>query len=79
MPLLTVTEKEKPRVKAVEETESPKPKVKVQLKPLDLFPSLEKTSASFKIPRKKKAPRWVVNGALWRWALSVDDNGQRCR
>ena len=77
MPVVTVTEK--PKVKAVEETKSPKPKVKVQLEPLDLFPSLEKTSASFKIPRKKKAPRWVVNGALWQWALSVDDNGQRCR
>ena len=49
------------------------------LKPAVIFPSIK--SKSFKIPRAAKArlPRWISNGALWRWALAVDDNGQYSR
>ena len=75
MPVLQVEQKE-PRKKARAEAKS---KSKVQLKSLDLFRSIKKTS--FKIPKKDKPlppppPRYVVNGALWQWALTVDDNGQ---
>merc|ERR1712083_373037 len=48
-------------------------------KPAVVFPSIK--SKSFKIPRAVKArtPRWVTNGSLWQWALTVDDNGQYSR
>ena len=86
MPVISL-EEEKPRRNCPPvsgEIEKVKSKVKIPLKPLNIFPSIKKTS--FKIPRKEgekarkeKTPRWVVNGALWRWALGVDDNGQSCR
>ena len=45
--------------------------------PLEIF-SIKKVS--FKIPKKKKTvPKWVKNGGLWQWALTVDDNGQFSR
>eukprot|EP00092_Neocalanus_flemingeri_P016592 GFUD01017952.1.p1 GENE.GFUD01017952.1~~GFUD01017952.1.p1 ORF type:complete len:777 (-),score=171.72 GFUD01017952.1:113-2443(-) len=49
------------------------------LKPAVVFPSFK--TKSFKIPRaaKTKPPRWVTNGALWQWALTVDDAGQYSR
>ena len=49
------------------------------LKSAVVFPSIK--SKSFKIPRAVKArpARWISNGALWRWALTVDDNGQYSR
>ena len=85
MPVISLGEK-KPRQNRppVSKVEKVKSKVKIPLKSLNIFPSIKKTS--FKIPRKEaekvrkeKTPRWVVNGALWRWALGVDDNGQSCR
>ena len=49
------------------------------LRPAVVFPSIK--NKSFKIPRAAMArpPRWISNGALWRWALTVDDNGQYSR
>ena len=95
MPILSHGEKEprksstrsgeKSRAETKKEIDKVKSKVKVPLKPLNMFPSIKKTS--FKIPRtketekarKEKVPSWVVNGALWRWALAVDENGQTSR
>ena len=86
MPVIFPQQKEPRREpqKVSGEIEKAKPKEKILLKPLNFFPSIKKTS--FKIPRKegekarqKKAPRGKVNGALWRWALGVDDNGQSRR
>ena len=73
------------RGKTKKDIEKTKSKVKIPLKPLNIFKPIKKTS--FKIPRKaegetarkEKVPRWVVNGALWRAALAVDDNGQSRR
>jgi len=54
----------------------PIPKV---LKPAVVFPSIK--TKSFKIPRaaKPKQPKWVTNGSLWQWALTVDDTGEYSR
>ena len=42
--------------------------------PLPMFPVQK---ISFKIPRQKVCtPKWIRNGKLWQWALTVDDNGQ---
>ena len=79
MPVISIEEVELRRT-FKKEIEQAKSKVKIPMKPLDIFQSIKKTS--FKIPRKteaEKVPRWVVNGALWRWALNVDDNGQSSR
>ena len=75
----------KSAAKSKKDLEEAKSKVKIPLKPLKMFKTIKTTS--FKIPRKTEAekarkakvPRWVVNGALWRWALTVDDNGQSSR
>jgi len=60
-------------LKEVKKSRSAVPKL---LKPAMVFPSMK--MKSFKIPRasKAKAPKWIANGSLWRWALSVDNNGQ---
>jgi len=65
----------KPTKKDVEKTRST-PKL---LRPAIVFPTIK--SKSFKIPRavKAKIPRWVTNGSLWQWALTVDENGQYSR
>jgi len=59
--------------KEVKKSHSQVPKL---LKPAMVFPSMK--TKSFKIPRasKAKAPKWIANGSLWLWALSVDNNGQ---
>jgi len=59
--------------KEVKKLRSSAPKL---LKPAIVFPSMK--MKSFKIPRatKAKAHKWIANGSLWRWALSVDNNGQ---
>ena len=75
----------KSTAKTKKDLEQVKSKVKIPLKPLKMFKTIKKTS--FKIPRKteaekarkEKVPRWVANGALWRWALTVDENGQSSR
>ena len=92
MPVISQEERERRRkspqgkslANAKKEIGLAKSRVKVPLKPLNIFKSIKKTS--FKIPRKEgekarkeKVPSWVVNGALWRWALGVDDNGQSSR
>ena len=42
--------------------------------PLPMFPVQK---ISFKIPKQKvSTPKWIRNGKLWQWALTVDDNGQ---
>ena len=56
-----------------------KPKPLTPLKPPVVFRSIK--TKSFKIPRavKTKLPRWVTNGSLWQWALTVDEAGQYSR
>ena len=55
------------------------PSIPKVLKPAVVFPSIK--TKSFKIPRaaKAKQPKWVANGSLWRWALTVDDSGEYSR
>ena len=37
----------------------------------------KKFKKMFKIPKQKVCiPKWIRNGKLWQWALTVDDNGQ---
>jgi len=65
----------KPTKKDIEKTRS----IPKLLRPAVVFPTIK--SKSFKIPRavKAKIPRWVTNGSLWQWALTVDENGQYSR
>ena len=83
MPVISIEEKAPHRkfpsaADSKKEIEQVKSKVKIPLKPLNIFQSIKRTS--FKIPRKTEGEeRWMVNGALWRWALGVDDNGQNRR
>jgi len=60
-------------------SDSLKPKPLTPLKPPVVFRSIK--TKSFKIPRavKTKLPRWVTNGSLWQWALTVDEAGQYSR
>ena len=55
------------------------PKPPTPKKPPVVFRSIK--TKSFKIPRavKTKLPRWVTNGSLWQWALTVDEAGQYSR
>merc|ERR1719153_1435853 len=64
-----------PPKKNIEKTRS----IPKLLRPAVVFPTIK--SKSFKIPRavKAKIPRWVTNGSLWQWALTVDENGQYSR